>query len=88
MAFGVRPLDEVDGRVVGIGENVSKSRVVSPVAPHTWQNWAGNQQASPRRVVTPRTTGDVVSAVRAAAAAGLTVRMTGSGHSFTAAAAT
>ncbi len=75
-------------RVATISDNVSKSHVMPPAAQHTWRNWAGNQQAAPRRVVTPRTTGDVVSAVRAAASAGLTVRMAGTGHSFTAAAAT
>ncbi|GAB3967179.1 D-arabinono-1,4-lactone oxidase [Actinoallomurus acanthiterrae] len=59
-----------------------------PVTPQTWRNWAGNQRATPRRVLTPRSTADVVSAVKAAAASGLTVRMAGTGHSFTDAAAT
>jgi L-gulono-1,4-lactone dehydrogenase len=59
-----------------------------PVTPQTWRNWAGNQRATPRRVVTPRSTADVAAAVKAAAAAGLTVRMAGTGHSFTDAAAT
>ncbi|GAA0326481.1 FAD-binding protein [Actinoallomurus spadix] len=59
-----------------------------PVTPQTWRNWAGNQRATPRRVVTPRSAADVVTAVEAAAGAGLTVRMTGTGHSFTDAAAT
>ncbi|SEG12318.1 FAD-linked oxidoreductase [Thermomonospora echinospora] len=53
-----------------------------------WRNWAGNQRAVPRRALTPRTTDEVVEAVRTAAEDGLTVRMTGSGHSFTAAAVT
>ncbi|MGP7998835.1 MAG: D-arabinono-1,4-lactone oxidase [Streptosporangiaceae bacterium] len=48
-----------------------------------WQNWAGNQTAEPRRVLTPRSAGDVAAAVRQAASDGLAVRMTGSGHSFT-----
>jgi L-gulono-1,4-lactone dehydrogenase len=59
-----------------------------PLKPQTWRNWAGNQRATPRRVVTPRSPADVASAVKAAAAAGLTVRMAGTGHSFTDAAAT
>jgi L-gulono-1,4-lactone dehydrogenase len=50
--------------------------------PH-WQNWAGNQTAAPRRVLTPRSAGEVAEAVAGAAQDGLTVRMTGSGHSFT-----
>ena len=54
----------------------------------TWRNWAGNQTASPARVVTPGGTDDVVTAVHSAAARGLTVKAAGTGHSFTAAAAT
>jgi L-gulono-1,4-lactone dehydrogenase len=53
-----------------------------------WQNWAGNQAAAPRRVITPRSAAEVADAVALAARDGLPVRMTGSGHSFTAAAAT
>jgi FAD-linked oxidoreductase len=48
-----------------------------------WHNWAGNQQATAQRVVTPRTADEVAAAVRRAAEDGLTVRMTGTGHSFT-----
>ncbi|GAA4237511.1 D-arabinono-1,4-lactone oxidase [Actinomadura meridiana] len=59
---------------------------MSPVTNRTWQNWAGNQQATPRRVQTPGTTDEVAAAVRAAADDGLTVRMPGTGHSFTGAA--
>ncbi|TDB81081.1 FAD-binding protein [Actinomadura sp. KC216] len=59
---------------------------MSPVSNQKWQNWAGNQQATPQRVVTPRTAGEVAEAVRSAAGDGLTVRMTGTGHSFTGAA--
>ncbi|MFC4052161.1 D-arabinono-1,4-lactone oxidase [Actinomadura syzygii] len=62
------------------------SPVKSPANDRAWQNWAGNQQAAPLRVVTPGTGAEVADAVRAAADDGLTVRMTGSGHSFTGAA--
>jgi L-gulono-1,4-lactone dehydrogenase len=48
-----------------------------------WQNWAGNQAAAPQRVITPHSAGEVAEAVTLAARDGLTVRMTGSGHSFT-----
>jgi L-gulono-1,4-lactone dehydrogenase len=48
-----------------------------------WQNWAGNQAAAPQRVITPHSAGEVAEAVTVAARDGLTVRMTGSGHSFT-----
>ena len=53
-----------------------------------WQNWAGNQTAAPRRELTPRSATEVAAAVAGAAQDGLTVRMTGSGHSFTPVAAT
>ena len=48
-----------------------------------WQNWAGNQAAAPQRVITPRSAEEVAEAVTLATLDGLTVRMTGSGHSFT-----
>jgi FAD-linked oxidoreductase len=48
-----------------------------------WQNWAGNQAAAPLRVITPRSAEEVAEAVALARLDGLTVRMTGSGHSFT-----
>ncbi len=48
-----------------------------------WRNWAGNQSARPRRVAVPRSAEDVAHEVTAAGAAGLTVRMVGTGHSFT-----
>ena len=53
-----------------------------------WQNWAGNQRAHPRSTATPQSTEDVAAAVKDAENRGLTVRMTGTGHSFTPAAAT
>ncbi|MGI5208203.1 D-arabinono-1,4-lactone oxidase [Spirillospora sp. CA-108201] len=59
---------------------------MSPATNRTWQNWAGNQQATPQSVVTPRSTDEVAGAVRSAAGDGLTIRMTGTGHSFTGAA--
>jgi L-gulono-1,4-lactone dehydrogenase len=54
----------------------------------TWQNWAGTATAEPARRYWPRTVTAIADAVKDAAAAGLTVRALGSGHSFTPAAAT
>jgi FAD-linked oxidoreductase len=54
----------------------------------TWRNWAGNQTASPVRTVSPRGVDEVVTAVHAAAAEGLPIKAVGTGHSFTAVAAT
>jgi len=48
-----------------------------------WHNWAGNVTASPLRTVSPGSAAEVAAEVGKAAAAGLTVRMAGSGHSFT-----
>jgi L-gulono-1,4-lactone dehydrogenase len=53
-----------------------------------WRNWAGNESARPRRVATPRSADEVADEVRRAAADGMTVRMAGTGHSFTPAAVT
>ncbi|WP_049570521.1 D-arabinono-1,4-lactone oxidase [Nonomuraea sp. SBT364] len=46
-------------------------------------NWAGNQAIEPAEVRAPTSTGDVVRAVRDAAASGRRLRMVGTGHSFT-----
>jgi L-gulono-1,4-lactone dehydrogenase len=54
----------------------------------SWHNWAGTESATPREIVTPRSPEQVAEAVRRAADRNLTVRMTGSGHSFTGAAVT
>lgn len=66
----------------------SKGRVPrgGPGAP--WRNWAGNVTARPARTVAPASTEELAAAVRTAAEDGLTVKAVGTGHSFTAAAAT
>jgi L-gulono-1,4-lactone dehydrogenase len=48
-----------------------------------WRNWAGNVTASPRRTASPASADELAAEVRRAAEDRLTVRMTGSGHSFT-----
>ncbi|MFB7171404.1 D-arabinono-1,4-lactone oxidase [Streptomyces sp. NPDC056254] len=53
-----------------------------------WRNWAGNVTATPTRVVAPASVGELQEAVRRAAEDGLRVKAVGTGHSFTAAAAT
>jgi FAD-linked oxidoreductase len=53
-----------------------------------WRNWAGNVTARPRRAVAPASVAELTAAVRRAAEEGLTVKAVGTGHSFTAAAAT
>ncbi|MDI5974308.1 D-arabinono-1,4-lactone oxidase [Streptomyces sp. SL13] len=54
----------------------------------SWRNWAGTVTAHPVRTVTPATVEELAAQVRRAAAEGLTVKAVGTGHSFTAAAAT
>ena len=49
----------------------------------TWANWSGLAESRPASVLTPSDTGEVVDAVVAARRQGLTVKMVGSGHSFT-----
>ncbi|HBW19484.1 MAG: D-arabinono-1,4-lactone oxidase [Streptosporangiaceae bacterium] len=65
-----------------------RSHSSSTGIPAQWQNWAGNVTARPRRVASPGTAQEVADEVRRAGADGLTVRMTGTGHSFTPAAVT
>ncbi len=55
----------------------------SAAAAASWHNWAGNVSASPRRQASPASSAEVAAEVQRAATDGLTVRMTGSGHSFT-----
>ena len=57
-------------------------------APPTWRNWARNQTAHPTAVEHPTDVDDVSRIVQQAAAAGRSVKVAGSGHSFTAAAVT
>jgi L-gulono-1,4-lactone dehydrogenase len=49
----------------------------------TWRNWAGLTSASPTEVRTPRDTDDVVAGVLRARERRTTVKMPGTGHSFT-----
>ena len=51
-----------------------------------WRNWAGNEEARPVRVRTPRGTGEVAAVVREAVRDGLRVKAVGAGHSFSPAA--
>ncbi|GAA1373112.1 D-arabinono-1,4-lactone oxidase [Streptomyces beijiangensis] len=54
----------------------------------TWRNWAGNVTARPAREVSPASVEELTEAVRRAAEDGLKVKPVGTGHSFTATAAT
>ncbi|MET0306301.1 MAG: D-arabinono-1,4-lactone oxidase [Solirubrobacterales bacterium] len=54
----------------------------------TWRNWSGDQRCSPTEIVRPRDRGALAAAIAAAAEAGRTVSVAGSGHSFTEAAMT
>ncbi|MEH0931087.1 D-arabinono-1,4-lactone oxidase [Micromonospora sp. CPCC 205558] len=49
-----------------------------------WSNWAGNQRGSASAILRPGSPADVAEAVRSAVADGARIRVTGSGHSFTA----
>jgi L-gulonolactone oxidase len=48
-----------------------------------WRNWAGNQSATPSRVVAPASAAELAEVVGSAARAGERVKPIGSGHSFT-----
>ncbi|MET9145740.1 D-arabinono-1,4-lactone oxidase [Streptomyces sp. NPDC004042] len=53
-----------------------------------WRNWGGNVRSRPAREVTPASVEELAAAVRRAAEDGLPVKAVGTGHSFTAIAAT
>ena len=48
-----------------------------------WRNWAGDQQCSPAAIEWPTGIDELRAAVTRAVAAGRTVRVAASGHSFT-----
>jgi L-gulonolactone oxidase len=54
----------------------------------SWRNWAGNQTSVAAAVARPTSVAEVAEIVRTARASGGTVKPVGSGHSFTATAAT
>lgn len=54
----------------------------------TWRNWAGTVTSRPAREATPASVDELADALRGAREAGLRAKPVGSGHSFTAAAAT
>ncbi|MFF8845121.1 D-arabinono-1,4-lactone oxidase [Streptomyces sp. NPDC015127] len=54
----------------------------------TWRNWAGTAASTPQREARPASVDELADAVRRAAEDGLRVKTVGSGHSFTAIAAT
>ncbi|MYZ38548.1 MULTISPECIES: D-arabinono-1,4-lactone oxidase [unclassified Streptomyces] len=55
---------------------------------NVWRNWAGNVTARPARAVSPASVEELAGIVRRAAEEGLKVKPVGTGHSFTATAAT
>jgi len=52
----------------------------------TWTNWAGDQSCRPAEILAPASRDELATAIVAAAAAGRSVSVAGSGHSFTEAA--
>lgn len=50
---------------------------------HGWRSWSGLVEADPAQVLAPAGTAEVADAVVSARTSGLTVKMVGSGHSFT-----
>ncbi|WP_280264304.1 D-arabinono-1,4-lactone oxidase [Nocardia abscessus] len=50
---------------------------------NSWVNWAGDQQCAPALLATPRSVEEVADLLADAEAAGRTVRVVGTGHSFT-----
>ena len=59
-------------------------RLTTIPAVSTWKNWSGIESARPTRVEEPADTAAIVAAVERARTEGTTVKMIGTGHSFTA----
>jgi len=57
-------------------------------SPESWTNWSGLVQCQPNQIARPKSEAEIVELVRAASAANQTIRVAGSGHSFTALCAT
>jgi L-gulonolactone oxidase len=57
--------------------------MVRGILPGVWRNWSGEQTCSPAVLARPRSTDEVVAAVREAGERGQVVRVAGAGHSFT-----
>src|SRR3954466_10669459 len=78
------------GAAVGTGGGFSVAmaadnnpRLGSVLVTAVWTNWGRNQTCAAEAVAHPADESDLVGAVKAAAAAGQTVKAVGSGHSFT-----
>ncbi|MGB7589193.1 MAG: D-arabinono-1,4-lactone oxidase [Solirubrobacterales bacterium] len=54
----------------------------------SWRNWTGDQECHPAEILRPGNRDELVAGIAAAAGAGRTVSVAGSGHSFTGAALT
>ncbi|HEV7943910.1 MAG TPA: D-arabinono-1,4-lactone oxidase [Solirubrobacteraceae bacterium] len=48
----------------------------------SWRNWAGDQRCAPAAIERPRSIEEISAALSRATASGMTVRVAGSGHSF------
>ncbi|WP_327288302.1 D-arabinono-1,4-lactone oxidase [Streptomyces sp. NBC_01198] len=71
-----------------MGTTTGTARSTRSTDTKVWRNWAGNVTARPARTVAPASADELAAVLRVAAADGLTAKAVGSGHSFTAAAAT
>jgi FAD-linked oxidoreductase len=49
----------------------------------TWSNWSASVRCTPQQIATPTSEAEVIALVQAAGREGATVRVAGSGHSFT-----
>src|SRR5205085_10835676 len=78
------------GAAVGAGGGVAdangadnNARLASALVTQPWTNWGRNQTCAAEAVDHPADEGELAASVKAAAAAGQTVKAVGSGHSFT-----
>src|SRR4051794_33742137 len=70
------------GGAVAMGAD-NNARLASLLVMDVWTNWGRNQTCAAEAVDHPGEEGESAAVVKAAAAAGQTVKAVGSGHSFT-----
>ena len=67
---------------------MSDSQTPADGSREAWSNWSGLVRCQPRQIARPTSEAEIVTLVRGASEANQTVRVAGTGHSFTALCAT
>lgn len=66
-----------------LGASITGRNSMAQETTDTWQNWSGSVSCSPQISARPQTEGELLNLVRQANQDKITIRLAGSGHSFT-----